>query len=478
MRFSYLYILAALIVGAAGCTKSDGGVSEGRLYPVTIEAGEGDVETTRSIWHTGDPYYYWTAGDEVGLSVTNTGNTTTIAHNVRMTGNHSSTVLNTSFTGNFTQAQIEAMSPTGKYDYYSYFPYQSGGGDAAYPNVRFSIPSEITLKPGEITATYAPMVGTPHIDEWAITYLDGNNQVHSENIRFKYRHVMSFLALAMECNLMSQPITSVTITASNPGTRLSGMLDVNVANGTAAWASGTNSLTVNIDGGFNVGDILYIPMLPADLSSQTLDLSFKTADGSKGYTNGVPTNSNRADVSIPGGNLVRGQTHSLQVKVPFRVSFDEFYTLANAGLRGMSPDREPFNYKGYTFGRSDRTDLMSNYVRLDANNTNAVVITPAIDLRTMSGRNNILVRLSILTMVSNQGTKSMRYGAVSTVSDGIEDSEYVSARFPSISYPNWTIHTFESGDMTLNVATPCVALNYVANQADCSVQEIILTPVY
>ncbi len=468
---------------AAACSKSEngGGSPEGRLFPVTIEAGQseaGENEDTRSIWHTGDPYYYWTAGDEVGLTVADAGTSSaTIAHNVRMTGNHSGTVLNTSFTGNFTQAQIEAMSPTGKYDYYSYFPYQSGG-DAAFPNVHFSIPSEITLKPGEITGTYAPMVGTPHFNEWALSYLDGDSQVHSENIRFKYRHLMSFLALSMECNLMSQPITSITITASNPGTRLSGMLDVNLAEGSAAWVSGTNSLTVNIDGGFEVGDVLYIPMLPADLSAQTLMMSFNTADSSKGYINGVPVNSNRAEVSIPGGNLVRGQIHSLPVKVPFRVNFNESYTLADAGLRGMSPDREPFNYKGYTFGRSDRTDLMFNYVRLDANNTNAVLITPPIDLRTISGRNNILVRLSILTMVSNQGTKSMRFGAVSTVSNGIEDSEYVSARFPSISYHDWTIHTFEVSDITLNAATPCVALNYVANQADCSVQEMILTPVY
>ncbi len=480
---------------AAACGDGREVLPGGRLYPVTIEAGQAEISETgisesrqeprligsgegsRSIWDAGDAYYYWTPGDEVGMSVTETGASSTIAHNVRMTGNIPDKILNTTFTGNFTQAQIEAMSKDGKYDYYSYFPYQSGGGDAAYPKVRFSIPSRITLTPNQITATYAPMVAIPHLDTWPITYLDGGGQVYSETIRFKFRHVMSFLALGMECNLLSQPITSVTITAT--GTNLSGELDVDITDGTAVWATGANTLTIDIDGGMEVGDVIFVPMLPGDLTAQTLTIRFDTADGRTGYIGAYPVNSNMADVTVGGGGLERGKTHSLQVKVPFRVNFNETYTLADAGLSGSGPAGSPFTYKDYTFKRSVLTDIMTDYMsfRTSSYPNTAVLVAPSIDTRTASGRNNIPVQLRILMRVGSRGTKTIHYGAVPPTSNGVSDDEFESQSFPSLNYPNWDWFTFDN-NITLTSATPCAALNFQANQETLSIQEIQLIPAY
>ncbi len=294
--------IAAFTLSLASCRKEEW-QAEGpeKSYPVTVTAG---VEAgSRAV--LGDlGFYYWSPGDEIGLFMTRAGVGTPVVNNVRMRGDIPAEVLTATFTGTFSQAQINAISPGQKYDYYSYFPWKSAAG--SFPVVQFTIPPAIELTPDRFTSTYAPMTAEPITGADPLIHPPANEQTVSDPIHLRYRHVMSYVALSIDTNSSSKPVTRIEIT-NQSGTRLSGTLNVDLRNSSCAWGSGAPSLTVDIPAGLDAGQVLYIPMVPGNTAGQTFTFAFYTADD--------PTRP-LARIDRGGTQFVRANIHTLRVQLP------------------------------------------------------------------------------------------------------------------------------------------------------------------
>lgn len=308
-----IFLMALLAMTFVSCEKGKGeygeniikrGNSQGE-YSLTISAGKkGEEEATRAFLDLNGGAYYWQAGDKVGLTITPYNSTTPVANNVQMTGENTEQVLHTTFSGTLTSTQMAAMSSENRYDYYSYFPY-SAGIVGSFPNIQFPIPSTITVKANEFNPQYAPMAAGPRKNESPILYLNGQAPAHGELIHFDYKHVISYAAIEMDCNLFQQQkITSITITSN--GSQLWGIYNYNMATETGAsgYTGGGNTLTINItDGGLTVGngDVIYIPMPPVDMSAQDFTFQFTGAG------------TNYVSKTIKGANFEKGKIHRLRI---------------------------------------------------------------------------------------------------------------------------------------------------------------------
>lgn len=327
-----IFWVTAIGVALAACgnditdmsdTDNTPGTPERGRYSFSITAGN---ETTRAVLDQGDYKYYWETGDQVGLIIVPAGSTTPIdpvSPIVKMTNDHAGLTDHATFSGELTQTQINAMSAGSTYDYYSYFPYGAGVVDAL-PEIRFTIPSTLSLKPDVFNTDYAPMVAQVETNLPPIVYQYGENVQHGSLIHFDYKHTMSYAAIEMDVNLLPQAITSITIT-NDSGTLICGSYSYNMANGSAGYVSGVNSITINIVGELYVGDgsVLYVPMPPVDMTGQNFTLTF--------HSGGSYANKYENVTTIPGINFEKGKIHRLRVAPAATYTETTSFTVTKSG---------------------------------------------------------------------------------------------------------------------------------------------------
>ncbi len=328
---------AVLAVASLSCSKDealqtgkDNTPGEG-LYPFSIAGGYGQSEDknagTRAYLDPADNTYYWTPGDRVGLTIAPHGSTSPsslAAFNVAMTGKNTVQALHTTFSGDLTQTQFNALSSGGTFDYYSYYPYNSGLANT-FPDLRLSIPSALTLSPDVFNPSYAPMVAVRN-NEPPIIYPEGQDLGHDDLVHFDYSHVLSYAAIEMDVNLLQQrQVTSITLTNNN-GTQIWGTYVYNMLTGAGpagGYTSGGSSITINITGGLTVGNktVLYIPMPPINMSGQTFTITFP----------GISSTNKYEPITFAGINFVKGTIHRLRVAPVVKYTTGENFTVTKAG---------------------------------------------------------------------------------------------------------------------------------------------------
>ena len=334
-----LFLAGAFAVAATSCIKDNSFMDrktenvvpkDGTHGPHSfkISAGHEDSEngntSSRAYLDVSTYQYYWSPGDKVGMTIaplnsTNPGSL--IAQNVLMTGENTANALHTNFSGTLNPTQLNALSSSSTYDYYSYYPYNSSLG-GTFPNIQFSIPSSLTLTPNVFNPNYAPMVAV-QTNKPPIIYLAGQTLTHSELVHFDYNHIMSYAAIEMDVSLLNQrQITQITMSV-NGGVLISGTYNYNMATGSAGYAAGSSSsITINITGGLTVGsgNVLYVPMPPINMTGRTFTFSFQVS-GTNKYEN----------VTVPGITFQRGKIHKLKVAPVVRYISGEEFTTTKAG---------------------------------------------------------------------------------------------------------------------------------------------------
>ena len=271
-----LFLAGAFAVAATSCIKdnfmdrkTENVVPEDGtpgLHSFKISAGHEDSENgnvpSRAYLDVSTYRYYWSPGDSVGMTITQQGSpASTIAHNIRMTSDNTANAEHVNFSGTLNPTQLNALSSSSTYDYYSYYPYNSSLG-GTFPNIQFSIPSSLTLTPNVFNPNYAPMVAV-QTNKPPIIYLAGQTLTHSELVHFDYNHIMSYAAIEMDVSLLAQrQITQITMSVDG-GVLISGTYNYNISSGSAGYAAGSSSsITINITGGLTVGsgNVLYVPI--------------------------------------------------------------------------------------------------------------------------------------------------------------------------------------------------------------------------
>ena len=327
--------VAMVVVAAVSCTKNgaepetnnpDPGPASG-AYKFSIAAGypEANSEevTTRATLNLSNNIYYWDPSDRVGLFIAETGSSP-ILSNIPLDGTHTGPVAHTIFDGSLSPVQIGAMSSAKKYDYYSYYPYNASIG--TFPNILFQTPTAITVslntfKPANMDI---PMVAVPKTNQPPVIYRDGGGVTHTQLLHFDYKHLMSYAAIEMDCNLLptTERVTSITIT-NKSGTQLSGTYNYNMLSGAGGYAGGRDSITITITGGLTVGggDIIYIPMPPVNMSGQTLTFKFNTGGAAYSYIS----------KDITGINFEQGKIHRLRIAPAAKYEGTTSFTTTIAG---------------------------------------------------------------------------------------------------------------------------------------------------
>lgn len=383
-----IYFVAIATVLFVSCGEQQPPKEEPRRFSVTI----GDEQTSETRAEMVDGIYHWSVGDKVGLFVTDAGVETgeKVINNLELTGNHIEPVTHTDFTGHLLEEEISSLDPNKSYDYYTYYPYHPEGGNFGYPFVEFDIPTNITLEKNKFLTYYAPMVGEVQKNLHPITWLEEEIQQYGDPISFHYRHVMSFFKLELECNLMGYPVTSITI-RNNFGTLISGVLELNLNDGTAEYKTGSNILNITFDDGFfDLGDHLYIPMPVGDYGDEVFTFTFNFANG------GV------YERVVPGRNFERGAKYDISFKLPFIVDFNQTPTLEEAGLVNAT---FPMTYMGWEFYGVNAIPG-ATYINIPQNG--GTFKTPALNLNTRSGRTSIPVRVRVTATIIKSGSEEKR----------------------------------------------------------------------
>ncbi len=191
----------------------------------------------------------------------------------------------------------------------------------------------MTIRKNEFPSDYALMFALAN-NKHALTWLDGNGkQQRGERIAFNYKHVLSYLRVRLDINLMSLPVTKIEITSGSVG--LLGDIYLNRAG--AIVLGGGRNVTINIPEGMDVGDEIYVPLLP---NTHTAGLTFRfTFSNGVTYEKVVPNNL----------TMQQGKTHGIAFKLPFIADFQNSnrYTppLPNMGQQL----RSSFDFAGHTY---------------------------------------------------------------------------------------------------------------------------------
>jgi|GEM_PF-2306440 PPE-repeat proteins len=296
------------------------------LHSFKISAGHEDSEngnaSSRAYLDISTYQYYWSPGDQVGMTITQQGSpASTIAHNISMASDNTANAEHVNFSGKLTPGQLNALSSSSTYDYYSYFPHNPSLV-GTFPIVQFSIPSSLSLTPNVFNPNYAPMVAV-QTNKPPIIYLDGQTLTHSNLIHFDYNHIMSYAAIEMDVSLLNQrQISSITMSVDG-GVLISGNYNYNMSSGSAGYVAGSSSsITINITGELTVGsgNVLYVPIPPINLIGRTFTFSFQVS-GTNKYEN----------VTVPGINFTRGKIHKLRVAPVVKYTANETFTTTKAG---------------------------------------------------------------------------------------------------------------------------------------------------
>ena len=299
-------------------------------YKFSISAGyteaDSDEVTTRATLNMGNNVYYWDPGDRVGLYITSAGSSSPIVNlaNLPLDGTNSTPVAHAIFNGTLTTGQVGSLSQGNTYDYYSYFPYNASIG--TFPSIQFQTPSSITVSPNTFKPVNMdiPMVAEATMNQPPVFYFDGQGAERHQMLHFDYKHIMSYAAIEMDCQLMSQTINTIRITSNQTNAQLWGVYNYDMLTGISNYSGGSNVLTINIQGGLSVGsgDILYIPMPLVDMSGHNLLFEFNP---------GTASANAYMSKTINGANFQRGRIHHLRIAPAATYTALDYFTTTVAG---------------------------------------------------------------------------------------------------------------------------------------------------
>ena len=368
------------------------GTDPGRTFGISVGGASYSAPATRAEYD--GVTYRWTPGDRVGFYMVPEGGSTPVVSNARLKSVNTAASQVADFEGELMERDIEQISSDGKYDYYSYYPYDAAA-DAGFPNVAFNIPGEMTLTPDVFPVEYGFMVAnreTTADGEKPLTWIEQSTgqQRFGKYVGFEYRHVFAYLEVYLSLNLMSQPINKVVVTCTD-GSLMSGTANINLQTGAVSFSSGSPSITVNIAGdGLNIWEDngvkytkVWIPINP-ELTGKRFRFDFYSAVDAR----------NTHAVEVWGGPLVQGMKHKAGFKIPFHVIFTGITSVGS----GTS-----FSYKGYSFGRKSSrvaisqsgVELNSNFFAGDNSTDRGHLRTPALNLANTDGRTSIPVRMGV-----------------------------------------------------------------------------------
>lgn len=309
-------------------------------YSFFVSAGREQIgeenPNTRAELDLSDYTYYWNASEQVSLSVTTQGTTTTLAglKNITLTKTDANNrVTHANFRGDLSETQFRALVAAPSFDYYSYYPTNINGlNNNSFPStLQFSIPSSITVEPNKfVNAVYAPMVGSVKDREPNITFLSDYTVTHTDNpIHFDYKHVMSYAAIEMDVSLLPVAETGrvTSIKMSNSSAQLCGTYTYNLSSGTGSFSGGGTSITINITGGIEIGsgDVLYIPMPEGNMGGTfTFEFTFTGGSGSSNVYRNISAKSGNI-------NFEKGKIHPIRLAPAAQYAAGTSFTVTQAG---------------------------------------------------------------------------------------------------------------------------------------------------
>ncbi len=277
------YLTALVVLVFASCTKPRNDHNGERKYSLSIGASkEGDTNNasgTRLEMINGA--LHWSVGDRVGMFVGEyMYNGDLLLDDFAMDGQHTDPVKSTTFKGELTYDQISQFYQHGAYSFTSYHPYDmwvdfTHNDGHLQDRLHFEIPRDMELTPNEFPSQYAFMyarnTGYP-----PITWLDENDeqQWYHGGAAFYYAHALSYMRLKITNNPTNSPVVSIGMNSEFGNVNLSDTYELDPVFGdiqSYGGHSANRTRQIYIPDGLDVGDELYIPMIP---SHYTADITF------------------------------------------------------------------------------------------------------------------------------------------------------------------------------------------------------------
>ncbi len=281
---------------------------------------------------------HWSVGDQVGMFVRTTNG---YINNIALMGQHTEPATATSFVGELSHSDISQFDPSSECRFLTYYPHNASAtatfdvSTGWYLN--FSTPQNITVKKGEFSTDNVFMYSAYRA--YPTTWLDGNGeQQWSARQSLKYRHAYSYLRVKLDINLMGLPVTRIQVT--HPESGISGNMRLYLpaypnSQNDQNILGGNRNMIVDIDGGMNLGDEVYIPMIRESYPAGT-KFTFTYSNGAT-YEKTI-----QSDIT-----LQRGKIHNIAFKLPFIADFinGQNYTpaLPNDDLAN------PFDFAGHAY---------------------------------------------------------------------------------------------------------------------------------
>ncbi len=422
-KLFYLIAVAGLVI--TSCAKTNNEIKpepepkeEGRTFSFSIgaeKAGDGTDDTRIEMI---DGSQYWSVSDKVGLFTTvGYPNTIAIAENIPMSGIHTQPTRSGTFVGELTESHIEQVKTWGMLgeNHLSYYPYSESLEwelDKKYGGfyLTHSLPREMTLTKNVFPSEHVFMIATPIHGEQLVTavYDDWGNVtgVETHQPTFHYVHLLSYMRLKLDANLMGQNVTKIEMHShEHPSghSPISGNVWIdpyamNIKKTNTPYEPEMDYRTINIPEGFNVGDEIYIPMYPGSYSYIMFTFVFE--------------NGARCEKHVQSITLNYHTIHNIKFKLPFIADFSDYYGTNNNPFLPDGLFSNSFDFIGHQYL------------------SNGVDITWAEDgiseIRTPSG-----LRVFDIPWDYSVGKKAIIFGkAFGTISDDDGGGEYTLATPP------------------------------------------------
>lgn len=276
------------------------------------------------------------------------------------------------FKGKLTASEIEKINEHGTYDYYSYGPLNCDViEDVGFPYVDYTLEDVRTTNKNDFACRYMLVRGKSLPNEHPVTWLDENGeQVAGKSIGFIYEHMLAFLALQIDVNLMGAPVTKIEITSLD-NVPIAGKTKVNlmaedISNNVKVLGDKTK-VTVNITNGFTAGDDIMVCMAPGSyLSGKRLNFAFFYQDNANRYVK-------FHDQTITAGALTAGKKHRIKFKLPFKINFEAHDGLPNFNGGRHAEGTGWFKFRGadLEFRTNGYMKYMNDYIEFSGNSDHA-----------------------------------------------------------------------------------------------------------
>ena len=277
-KLFYLTAIVGFVMVSCAKPNDNPNPNEEKMYSIKIGAEKEGGGTDETRVEYVDGLMHWSVGDQVGLSVHTITSIPRI--NISMSGLHTEPTRITTFVAELTQSQISSYRPTETYYHYSYYPYRNNmsyyGRFTNNPlavGIYHNLPDRITVRPNEFPMDNVYMVAHEDGPTPPMTWLENGEQKWGEKRTFTYKYTMAYLRVKINENLSGRGIDRIRVNNSVMGSasaiRLSGTLIINTNYNNLGpactdiyYGSSYEYVEVDVDGGMDVGDHIYIPIPP------------------------------------------------------------------------------------------------------------------------------------------------------------------------------------------------------------------------